>query len=278
MQLGTTTVDVVSDGTYMLDGGTLFGQVPKTLWEQQLKPDRKNRVRMGLNCMLIQTPTINILVDTGAGSKRADKLKDTYNLNGNKLIKQLKNLGLTARDIDVVVLTHLHFDTAGGCTKLDRAGTAIPTFPKAQYMVQKDAWIEANDPNERGERSFNPDDFLPLEEAGLLTLLDGEHEIAPGVTTKVTNGHSKGHQIVLIDAGSERIAYLGELIPTPYHLPLASISAYDRAPDDTLSEKRDLLQTAIDKGWLLVFGHANEQRAGYIDQSNGKSHFQVKEM
>ena len=278
MQLGTTTVDVVSDGTYMLDGGTLFGQVPKALWEQQIKPDRKNRVRMGMNCMLIQTPTINILVDTGAGSKRTDKLKDSFDLNGNKLIRQLKNLGLTAREIDVVVLTHLHFDTAGGCTKLDRAGNAIPTFPKAEYMVQKEAWLEANDPNERDERSFNPDDFLPLETAGLLTLLDGEHEIVPGVTTKVTNGHSKGHQIVLVDAGSERIAYLGELIPTPYHLPLASISAYDRAPDDTLSEKRDLLQTAIDKGWLLVFGHANEHKSGYIDQRNGKSHFQVKEM
>ncbi len=278
MQLGTTTVDVVSDGTYMMDGGTLFGQVPKTLWEQQLKPDRKNRVRLGLNCMLIQTPTINILVDTGAGSKRAEKLKDRFDLNSNKLIRQLKNLDITARDIDVVILTHLHFDTAGGCTKLDREGNAIPTFPKAEYMVQREAWLEANAPNERGERSFNLDDFIPLEDAGLLTLLDGEHEVAPGVSTRVTNGHSKGHQIVLIDAGSERIAYLGELIPTPYHLPLASIPAYDQAPDDTLSEKRDLLQMAIERGWLLVFGHANEHRSGYIQQRNGKSHFQVKEI
>ena len=277
MQLGTTSIDVVSDGTFLLDGGALFGQVPKTLWEQQIKPDRKNRVRLGLNCLLIQMSSMNILVDTGAGSKRTERLKDAYGLNGNKLLKQLKKIGLTARDIDVVVLTHLHFDSAGGCTKLDRSGRAVPTFPKAQYMVQESSWQEANDPNERAERSFHPDDFLPLDSAGILTLLHGDEEIAPGVTTRVTHGHSRGHQIVLVDAGSEKIAFLGELIPTPYHLPLASISAFDQSPNDTLAEKRELIQMAIDEGWLLVFGHANENRAGYVEQRNGRSKFSMKD-
>jgi len=274
---GTTSINVISDGTILLDGGSLFGPVPRALWELQLKPDRKNRVRLGMNCMLIQAPSMTVLVDTGAGSKRTEKLKDAYGLNGNKLLKQLRKLGLTARDIDAVVLTHLHFDTAGGCTKLDRSGRAVPTFPKAKYMVQRASWEEANEPNERSESSFHGDDFLPLEEAEVLSLLEGDTEIAPGIRTKVTNGHSVGHQIVLADAGSERVAFLGELIPTPHHLPLASIAAFDDSPNHTLAGKRDLLQMAVDEGWLLVFGHALEQRAGYVEQRNGKSQFLVKD-
>ena len=270
MKSGATSVTIVSDGTFLLDGGSLFGQVPKTYWELQLKPDRKNRIRMGLNCLLIQTPGMNILVDTGAGSKQAEKFRDAYGLNGNKLLKGLKNLGLTARDIDVVVLTHLHFDHGGGCTKLDRSGNAVPTFPKAQYMVQKACWDEAKEPNERGKHAFYPADYLPLEENGVLTLLDGDSEIAPGVKTKVTHGHSEGHQIVLVEAGSERIAYMGDLIPTPYHVPLAHIAASDQSPNDTLEQKRELLQMAIDGGWLLMFGHASEPRAGYVEQRNGR--------
>ena len=278
MKLGATTVSIVSDGTLLHDGGSVFGQLPKSLWELHMKPDRKNRIRMGLNCLLIQTPSMNILVDTGAGSKQIERLKDTYGLNGNKLLKGLKKDGLTARDIDVVVLTHLHFDHSGGCTKLDRSGTAVPTFPKAKYMVQRACWEEANDPNERSRPFYHEDDFLPLQEAGLLTLLDGDTEIAPGVTAKVTHGHSKGHQVVLVEAGSERIAYLGDLIPTPYHLPLANIAAYDHSPDDTLTEKRELLGTAIEKGWLLIFGHAFEQRAGYVEQRNGRPQFSLKDI
>ena len=273
MKLGETSVDIVSDGTFLLDGGAVFGQVPKTMWELDVKPDRKNRIRMGLNCLLVQTPSMNILVDTGAGSKRTDKYKDAYGLNGSKLIKGLKKKGLTARDIDVVVLTHLHFDHGGGCTKLDRSGNIVPTFPKARYLVQQACWDEANDPNERGRRSFYLDDFVPLEEAGVLTLLDGDSEIAPGITTKVTNGHSQGHQVVLVEAGAEKILYAGDLIPTPFHVPLVNIPALDQAPNDTLDQKRGLLQMVIDGGWLVMFGHAFESRAGYVEQRNGKAQF-----
>ena len=271
MKIGNTSVDIVSDGTFLLDGGALFGQVPRTVWELHMKPDRKNRIRMGLNCLLIQTPSKNILVDSGAGSKRTEKYRDDYGLNGNKLLKGLKKLGLTARDIDMVVLTHLHFDHGGGCTKLDRSGSAVPTFPKAQYLVQKACWEEATDPNERSQQSYHQDDFLPLQEYGVLSLLDGDCEIATGVNVKVTHGHSSGHQIVLAEAGSERIAYLGDLIPTPYHLPLASIAAFDQSPNSTLAGKREFLDMAIDGGWLLIFGHASEQRAGYVQQRNGQT-------
>lgn len=274
MQLGSTSVDVVSDGTILLDGGVSFGQVPRAEWEVLIKPDRKNRIRMGLNCLLIRTQDTNILVDTGAGSKRTDRYRDQYGLNGNKLTKGLRTHGITPRDIDVVLLTHLHFDVAGGCTKLDRSGNAIPVFPKAKYMVQARALEEANEQHERSKGAYNEDDFLPLQNAGLLDELDGDQEIAPGVRVKVTGGHSAGHQVVLLEAGSERIAYLGDLIPTPLHLPLRNIAAFDRTPDETLDEKREILEMAVSGGWLLVFARALTQRAGYVEQRNGRAQLQ----
>lgn len=272
MPQGSTSVTIVSDGTILLDGGAVFGKLPRSDWELSLKPDRRNRVRLALNCLLVQTPTKTILVDTGAGSKRVDKFRDLFGLNGNKLLRDLRKLGLTARDIDTVVLTHLHYDHCGGCTKLDRAGKLIPTFPKAEYMVQRTCWEEANDPDERGEGAYYPDDFVPLEESGVLTLLDGDTEIVPGVSTKVTDGHATGHQIVLVEAGSERVAYVGDLIPTSYHIPLGNIGAFDHSPVDTLKQKKEMLKMAVDKGWLLVFGHATAQRAGYVEERNGRAH------
>ncbi len=209
-------------------------------------------------------------MDTGAGSKRTEKLKDLHNLNGNKLVRGLRALGLTARDIDIVILTQLRFDHAGGCTKLDRSGSAVPTFPKAKYMVQRRCYEAAANPNERFRRVFYEDDFLPLEERGILTLLDGDAEVMPGVSVVVSDGPFTGHQTVLIERGSERIAYVGDLIPTEYHLPLPNISALDRSPDETLAEKRRMLDMASDGGWLVVFGHGHENQAGYVQQRNGR--------
>jgi len=278
LNIGTTSVNIVSDGTFLLDGGCVFGQVPKAQWELYTKPDRRNRIRLALNCLLIQTPNANILVDTGAGSKRPEKLKEAYGLNGNKLLKGLRALGLTARDIDIVVLTHLQFDHGGGCTKLDRSGSAVPTFTKAQYMVQRSCWDQAINPSERYAGSFYEDDFLPLEEKGLLTFLDGDSEIIPGVTVKVNDGPAAGHQIVLIERGSEKIAYVSDLIPTPYHLPLPYIPALDEQPNNTLDQKRELLKMAVDGGWLLIFGHGHEHRAGYVQQRNGHAQLQPVEI
>ncbi len=261
---------MISDGTYLLDGGSVFGQVPKALWELQVKPDRRNRVRLALNCLLIRTPSLNILVDTGAGSKRTEKFKEMYSLNGNKLLKGLKSAGLTARDIDVVILSHLSFDHAGGCTKLDRTGIAVPTFPKAKYMVQKACWEEANNPNERFADSFYEDDFSPLEDKGLLELIEDEYEVIPGVTVRVTSGPSTGHQIVFVQRGGERIVYASDLIPTAHHLPLQYIPAIDEHPNETLVQKRELLEMAMGGGWVIAFGHGNDHQAGYVEQRNGR--------
>ncbi|MCI0868848.1 MAG: MBL fold metallo-hydrolase [Chloroflexi bacterium] len=272
MNLGTTTINVVSDGTILIDGGSLFGQVPKSQWETQIKPDRRNRIRLALNCMLVQTPKMNILVDTGAGSKRLDKFKEAYGLNGNKLLKGLRALGLTARDIDVVVLSNLQFDHCGGCTKLDRSGNAVPTFPKAKYLIQTSSWEEANNPNERFKHAFYSDDFLPLHEKGLVEFVDGDFEVIPGLNVKVTNGPSAGHQIVLVERGSEKVAYVSDLIPTPHHLPLPYIPARDQNPNETLAQKKDFLKMAVEGGWLVIFGHGNDHKAGYVQKRNGSSH------
>ncbi len=270
MQVGNLSVTIINDGSFLLDGGSLFGQVPKTIWEQKMKSDRKNRVRLGLNCLLIQTPGKNILVDTGIGSKEPENVKEWYGLKCNKLLTELRTLGLTARQIDMVILTHLHFDHAGGGTKIDRTGRATPTFPRATYVVQKSCWEEAVNPSERLKASFHPDDFLPLEEKGQLSLIDGDCEIVPGVSIRVTNGHSRGHQAVVVNSGGEIIAYGGDLIPTSYHVPLPYITAFDLAPEETLKEKKRFLEHAQKEGWLVIFGHGLEQRAGYIESMNGK--------
>lgn len=270
MKVGDLSVDIVSDGTLLVDGGSLFGQVPKTIWEQKMKADRKNRIKLGINCLLIQALDKNILVDTGVGSKEPERIKEWYGLRCNKLLTNLKACGLLARQIDMVILSHLHFDHAGGATKIDRTGRATPTFPKATYVVQRRCWEEALDPSERTKASFHPDDFLPLEEKGQLSLIDGNCEIVPGVSIRVTNGHSSGHQAVIVNSGGERIAYAGDLIPTAHHVPLAHVTAFELSPEDSVKEKRSFLEMAQKEGWLLIFSHGFEQKSGYVESINGK--------
>ncbi len=278
MRVGDLEITVISDGSLLIDGGALFGQIPKVLWEQRVKADRKNRVRLGLNCLLIQSPTKTILVDTGVGSKEPEHIKEAYGLSCNKLPGALRSVGLNARHIDIVILTHLHFDHAGGSTKIDRTGKATPTFPKATYIVQRSCWEDAINPSERDRGSFHPDDFLPLEEKGQLTLIDGDCEVIPGVWIRVTNGHAQGFQVVMVDPGGERIAFLGDLVPTPYHIALPFIAAFDQHPEKILEEKKRFLDLAQREGWLVLLGHGYQQRAGYIESRNGKLQFCPIEM
>jgi glyoxylase-like metal-dependent hydrolase (beta-lactamase superfamily II) len=269
VEVGNTSINLLKDGTFMVDGGVIFGQLARTQWEQFVKPDRRNRIRLGLNAVLVRTPDLNVLIDTGAGNKRIVELKADYSLNGNKLSKGLKSFGLTARDIDIVVLTNLRFEHSGGCTKLDRTGAAIPMFPKARYMVQKASWDAANSPNERYYQSFYEDDFEPLAERDLVHFVDGSDEVVPGVTVKLMEGPSKGNQVVFIQYGSERIIYAGDLIPTPFHLPLHHIPASAEFPNDTLVQKRELLEMAMGDGWIIVFGHGNDCNAAYVRDRGG---------
>jgi len=262
----STAVKVLSDGVIKLDGGSMFGQVPKMAWENSVVTDRKNRMTLGLNCLLLQIRGQNILVDTGVGTKDAENDKETLGLVPSRLLKGLKSMGMGPKDIHAVVLTHLHFDHSGGCTRLDRAGNTVPTFPKATYYVQEACWDEACNPNERCHVTNRADNFLPIEERGQLELLDGDCEIMPGLNVIVTDGHAKGHQMVMVNHGGERIVFLGDIVPTPHHLNLGVISAFDNSPETTLERKRDLLAEAEKQGWLLVFSHGHDVRAGYLER------------
>ena len=262
----STAAKIISDGTMKMDGGSVFGQVPKMVWETSVSTDRKNRITLGLNCLLLQVNGKNVLVDTGVGSKENDRDKEMLGLVPSRMSKGLKSAGLTPKDVHAVILTHLHFDHCGGSTRLDRAGNIVPTFPKAHYYVQRAAWEEARSPSERGMYAYRNDNFYPIEERGQLELLDGDTEIFPGLNVIVNEGPAKGHQMVLFNHGGERIAFLGDLVPTPHHLNLAVISAFDYSPEDTLQQKRELLEEAERQGWLLVFSHGHETRAGYLER------------
>ncbi len=265
----TPSIHILSDGIIKYDGGSVFGQIPKVSWEQKMKPDRWNRVSLGLNCLLIRTKHGNVLVDTGAGNKETGKLRGVYGLSSSKLSKGLKEVGLTAKDIDKVILTHLHFDHSGGCTKIERSGNHIPAFPKATYIVQASCWEDAMAPSERGRASHHSEDFACLQEAGQLSLVDGDCEILPDIWVKDTGGHCRGHQVVHVNCGGEKVVFMGDVIPTTHHLDLPYIAALDQYPEDTLEMKRDLMERAVKGGWLVVFGHGIEERAGYLEKRNG---------
>ena len=275
MTTNTLAVKVVSDGTFLLDGGPLFGQVPKTLWERAAKPDRKNRVRLGLNSLLIKTAHGNVLVDAGIGSREPDINRTIYGHASSKLVRDLRRQGISVRDIDYVILTHLAFFHSGGATRLDREGNIIPTFPKAKFLVQRRAWEEAFNPNERAAPVYGTgsEHLKILEKRDMIRLIDGDTEIVPGVHTVVTDGYSDGHQVVMINTGSEKIVYLANLIPTPNHIPLAYITAYDRYPDQSLAMKKEMLERCEKEGWLMVFAHGYHQVAGYLERRKGTVHF-----
>ena len=267
----TTSAKILSDGIIKFDGGIMFGQEPKVSWENKVANDRRNRITLGLNCLLLQLGGKTVLIDAGVGSKELDQEKETYGLVPSRLTKSLKGIGISPKEVDAVVLTHLHFDHSGGCTRLDRTGTLVPTFPKARYYVQRVCWEDACNPNERCKEVHRSEDFRPIEESGQLELLDGDSEIFPGLGlhVKVTDGHARGHQAVLVNHGGERLAFLGDLVPTPHHLNLGAISAFDQYPEDTLYMKREFLTQAERHGWLLIFYHGYDHKAGYLERRNG---------
>ena len=262
----STAVKIINDGVLKLDGGSVFGQVPKVAWESNVVTDRKNRISLGLNCLLLQVCGKNVLVDTGVGPKENEKDKEALGLVPSRLLKGLKGMGLTPKDIHAVILSHLHFDHSGGCTRMDRAGNLVPTFPKATYYVQRACWEDAITPNERCFGTHREENFVHIEERGQLEFLDGDEEILPGLNVILTDGHAKGHQMVMFTHGGERIVYLGDLVPTHHHLNLGVISAFDYSPEDTLQQKRDVLSDAEKQGWLLVFAHGQDPKAGYLER------------
>lgn len=265
LKIGPFEIIAIPTGLFGLDGGAMFGTVPKVLWEKSNPPDEKNRIQMEARALLLKSKDRKILIDCGNGKdfvakygeKLGTKFAEMYGVHssGPSLEKSLKNAGVEFADITDVILTHLHFDHAGGATT-ERQGNLVPTFPKAQYYVQRKNLETASKPNIREKASYFAANYEPLQKAGVLKLLDGDTEnIIPGISVIVSNGHTQGQQIVKITDGTNTLVYCADLIPTSSHVRLAWIMGYDLDPLKLIQEKEALLSQASDQGWFLFFEH-----------------------
>ena len=256
LQLGDWTLTVVSGGRFRVDGGTMFGVVPKAVWQKLQAPDEANRIRNATNCVLARNGTHTILIDTGYGGKCGAREREHMALeDGEPILASLAAIGVAADDIDRVVLSHLHFDHAGGATRVADAGTLLPMFPRARYVVQRAEWEDAIGGAPELRNAYPTPWHLPLAEHGRIDFVDGDVEIVPGLRTIVTGGHTRGHQAISIESGGETAVYLGDLCPMTTHVRTLWGMSYDMYPLDVRRRKPELLGRAADNGWWLVFNH-----------------------
>ncbi len=263
MRIGNVDLFPVSDGSAWIDGGAMYGLVPRVLWEQVTPPDALNRVRMQLTCLVIHSAGKTILVDTGYGSKLGEKRREILGLERNPgLPATLAQLHLAPEDVDIVVSTHLHADHCGGNTA-PAAGGPVPTYPHAEYWVQRREWADALSPNERTRATYLSENLRPV--APQLRLLDGDTRVTAEVRCVVTRGHTRAHQSVIIESGGETAIFLGDLAPLAVHLErLPWISANDTEPLKTLESKRSLRRFALERQALLIFEHDPILHLGYL--------------
>jgi glyoxylase-like metal-dependent hydrolase (beta-lactamase superfamily II) len=254
--IGDVEIFRLLDGTFRVDGGAMFGVVPRTLWAAKAAPDRENRITLALNCYLVRTPGANILLDTGVGPDVGRRYTDFYSFDRRPgLIAALAELGLGPENIDVVVNSHLHFDHCGGNTAKQADGTWAPAFPRARCAVQRGEWEQALHPVERDRPSYRPARLEPLAAAGLLDLLEGDGTVAPGVDAVLVAGHTAFHQGVKVASGGKTFFYAADAVPTAAHVGLDYIMSFDLYPADTFAAKKALLARAEAEGWVLGFSH-----------------------
>ena len=257
LHLGRWTIHLLQSGTFGLDGGAMFGSVPKALWERSNPADEANRIELALRHLLIEDSAgRRILVDTGIGHQWTQKQVDMFRIQqpDHALELALQSAGFSRKAVTHVILTHLHFDHAGGATRVD-GSEIVPALPNATYYAQRAQWDLANSPSDKDRASFIPDNFVPLQQHGQLELLDAGEELAPGLEIIVGHGHTDGHQMVKVTGGGETAIFLGDTIPTASHLRLPYIMGYDLRPLETLEEKKRLLARAADEEWWLFFDH-----------------------
>jgi glyoxylase-like metal-dependent hydrolase (beta-lactamase superfamily II) len=266
VRLGDLEFTIVSDGGFRLDGGAMFGVVPKPLWEKKIPGDERNRIQLGMNCLLVRTAGKTVLIETGAGDKLDSKLRGIYAIDeGPRLLDRLAAHGVTPDRVDIVVDTHLHFDHCGWNTRIVN-GKAAPTFPNAQYFLQRGELEHAKDPNERDRASYMPDNFLPVEAAGQFVLLDGDREIVPGIELIRVPGHNADMQCVRLSGGGKSAFCFVDLVPTTAHLPFPWIMGYDLYPMQTLANKKKWIPEIAASGALVIFAHDFNVPAAYLRQ------------
>ncbi|HUF47020.1 MAG TPA: MBL fold metallo-hydrolase [Vicinamibacterales bacterium] len=269
-RLGHFTLVPLFDGYFRLDGGAMFGVVPKPLWEKKAPADERNRITLGLRPLVVRTGSVNVIIDAGVGDKMSGREADIYGFDRRRhLDHALADAGLGPGDIDLVIATHLHFDHAGGFTirEGDRVG---PRFPRARYVIRRAEWDDATHPHERNRASYLADDFVPLAEAGVVDFVDEDVEILPGIRVERTGGHTMHHQIVRIESDGHEAAFVADLMPTAAHVGLPWIMGYDLHPMDTLAAKRRFLTGAVERGTVVFFEHDPVLPAGIIRETGGR--------
>lgn len=268
MKLGKFELNILSDGTFALDGGQMFGVVPKPLWEKKLPADARNRVRLGLNCALVRTGAQTVLIESGIGDKFEPKYADIYGIDkSTTLLAELKNIGLAPTDIDIVINTHLHFDHCGWNSR-NEDGKLVATFPRARYFIQRGEWEHALHPTERDAASYRIDFFRPAE--GQTEFLMGDQQVLPGIRVEVLPGHTRDMQCVWVESEGESACFIGDLIPTRAHFPLPWIMAFDLYPMETLESKRQLLPKLAERNALVILPHEIQTPCVLLRAADGK--------
>jgi glyoxylase-like metal-dependent hydrolase (beta-lactamase superfamily II) len=272
MQIGDYRFEIVQDTEFWLDGGAMYGVVPRVLWERVTPPDEKNRIRLNMNCVFIDTGKDRILIDTGIGEKWSEKEIEIYGIDRKRpFAESLKQTtGCSPEDISIVVNTHLHFDHAGGNTVGPQGARLQPQFPNARYVVSKSEFEEAENPHERERASYLSQDWRPLQETGQLELMPDEYEVVAGLHIQTERGHSNTMQTWRLDRGEETVYGFADLIPTRHHLPLPWIMGYDLSPAETLSFKKRILPQAVAEKWMCLFYHDPEMPLCRLTEKGGK--------
>jgi glyoxylase-like metal-dependent hydrolase (beta-lactamase superfamily II) len=250
---------LIDTGTFKLDGGAMFGVVPKVLWKKLIPPDDSNRIELGMRCLLVETEDRLILVDTGIGNKNNDQFIKYFSPNDTHLlVYNLKQNGFSTSDITDVILTHLHFDHAGGAVSLNENNLLFPTFPKATYWVSDIQWNAAVNPNIKEAPSFIKDNFIPLQTSGQLQFIlcsDSDYQFIPGLNIRFVHGHTLGMMLPVITIENQTFVYCADLIPTIHHLSLSYIIAYDIQPLETIKERSSLIEEALKNDYVLILEH-----------------------
>ncbi|MBT3958252.1 MAG: MBL fold metallo-hydrolase [Gemmatimonadales bacterium] len=273
-QVGGIRIHAIEAGHQWLDGGAMFGVVPKPLWERRIPADERNRIPLALRCLLVEAPGALVLIDTGIGNKESDKFHDLYGVENEGTPSMLEDgiraAGFSPDDVDIVLNTHLHFDHAGGDTFVDAEGRVAPSFPRARYVVQKGEFDFAHGGNERVRASYLARNFDPIAEAGLWDFVEGPAQVTEGIRVVPSPGHTPFHQSVLIESEGRTACYLADVCPTAAHVPLPWIMGYDLEPLVTLESKRGLWAQAREEDWLLVFEHDPQVAWGRLDPGSDR--------
>ncbi len=273
MLFGDYRIEIVPDAEFGLDGGAMFGVVPRTLWSRTSPPDEANRIRMNMNCLFIEAGDERILIETGIGDKWSAKLAAIYGIRRERTLRESVEAitGCRPEEVTMVVNTHLHFDHAGGNTMLDADGrTAVPTFPNARYLMSRSEYEHAEAPHERDRASYLPENWRPLRDSGQLELQTEEYEVVPGLTMETVPGHSRSMQCMRLERGGRTFYSFADLVPTRAHVPLAWIMGYDLYPVETLEAKRRLLPQAARENWLCFFYHDPDAPLGRVADVEGQ--------